>query len=72
MTVNDAARERKEGQYGYIALYQGKRWEVYASSQLDALTRAREHFKPPKSKRHLVSVHLAEIDGETVTQVITS
>ena len=58
--------------YGYIALYGGKRWELYADSQYAALQKALEHFKPPKSKRHLVTVHLAEKDGETVTQVITS
>lgn len=58
--------------YGYIALYQGQRWELYADSLLDAKNKAVEHFKPPKSKKYLVSVHLAEVDGETVTQVITS
>lgn len=58
--------------YGYIALYGGKRHELYAASSYAAQQAAIEHFKPPKSRRHLVSVHLAEIDGETVTQVITS
>jgi hypothetical protein len=58
--------------YGYIALYQDKRTELYAESQYAALVKALEFFKPPKSKRHLVSVHLAESHGETVTQVITS
>jgi hypothetical protein len=58
--------------YGYIALYQDKRTELYASSLYEAKVKALEHFKPPKSKRHLVTVHLAEADGETVTQVITN
>ena len=58
--------------YGYIALYQGRRHELYAESLYAAKVAALEYFKPPKSKRHLVSVHLAEINGETVTQVITS
>lgn len=58
--------------FGYIALYQSKRAEIYAESLYAAKMQALEHFKPPKSKRHLVSVHLAEVDGETVTQVITS
>lgn len=64
----------REGQarYGYIALYGEKRWELYASSLYAAKQAADAHFKPPKSKRHLVTVHLAEVDGETVTQVITS
>ena len=33
--------------YGYIALYGGKRWELYADSQYAALQKALEHFKPP-------------------------
>lgn len=58
--------------YGYICLYAGKRFEVHAASAYEALQQALDHFRPPKSKRHLVSVHLAEADGETVTQVITN
>ena len=58
--------------YGYIALYGDKRWELHADSQYAAKQAADAHFKPPKSKRHLVTVHLAEKDGETVTQVITN
>jgi hypothetical protein len=54
--------------YGYIALYGERRTELYAASLHEAKQKALAHFKPPKSKRHLVSVHLAEIDGETVTQ----
>ena len=57
---------------GYIALFNGQRWELYATSAYDAQQKAIAHFKPAKSRRHLVTVHLAEIDGETVTQVITS
>lgn len=58
--------------YGYIALYGDKRTEIHAGSQYAALLQAIEHFKPSKSRRHLVSVHLAEADGQPVTQVITS
>ena len=58
--------------YGYIALYQGRRHELRADSLYAAKLAAVEYFKPPKSKQHLVTVHLAEVDGETVTQVITS
>jgi hypothetical protein len=54
--------------YGYIALYGGGRTEFYADSLYGAQRKALEHFKPPKSKAHLVNVFLAEIDGETVTQ----
>lgn len=51
---------------GYIALFNGKRIEVYADTSYQALLKAREIFKPAKSKRHLVSVTLAEKDGEPV------
>ena len=57
---------------GYIALYAGKQHEVYAATSYAAHLLALAFFHPPKSKRHLVSVHLAEKGGETVTQVITS
>jgi hypothetical protein len=58
--------------YGYIALYQGRRHELHADSLYAAKLAAIEYFKPPKSKQHLVTVHLAEVNGETVTQMITS
>lgn len=45
---------------GYIALYIGKRYEVYAHTSHDAWERAVNHFKAPKGKRHLISIHLAE------------
>jgi hypothetical protein len=57
---------------GYIALCRAQRYELHAASAYAAWQRAVEHFKLPRSKRHLVTVHLAEQDGETVTQVITS
>ena len=55
--------------YGYIALYQGKRYELHAASQYAAWQAAVRHFKVKQSKAHLVTVHLAEKDGETVTHV---
>ena len=59
--------------YGYIALYGDKRHELHAGSLYEAQQQALAYFRPPKSKRHLVTVHLAEDEnGETVTQVITS
>jgi hypothetical protein len=61
-----------QGKYGYIALYQGKRHELYADSLYAAKQTAIAHFKPPKSKQHLVTVHLAEINNQTVTQTITT
>ncbi len=52
---------------GYIAFFNGKQHELYADSLLDAKEKAIEHFKPAKSKRHLVSVVLAEKNGQPVT-----
>lgn len=53
--------------FGYICLFNGKRFEVHAESQYQAQLMALDHFKPSKSKRHLVSVHLAEKpNGDTV------
>jgi hypothetical protein len=63
--------DSNDGRCGYIALYGSKRIELYADSLFAAKNKALESFRPPKSKRHLVSVHLAEKDGETVTQVIS-
>ena len=51
---------------GYVCFYDDKRWECYASSMFAAKEKAVAHFKPPKSKRHMVSVVLAEKDGKQV------
>jgi hypothetical protein len=45
---------------GYVCLYGARRFECYATTQYQAFQKALEYFKPPKSKRHLVSAHLAE------------
>ena len=52
---------------GYIAFYNGKQHELYADTLLEAKDKAIQHFKPPKSKKHMVSVMLAEKDGQQVT-----
>ncbi len=52
---------------GYIAIYNGKSVEIYAESLYQAKLKAIKELKPPKSKQHMVSVMLAELDGETVT-----
>ncbi len=58
---------------GYIALYGSQRHEIRTNAGLYAAKLlALAYFHPPKSKRHLVTVHLAEKAGDTVTQVITS
>jgi len=51
---------------GYIAFFNDKRHELYAASLWDAKQKAIAHFKPAKSKQHLVHVVLAEKDGEPV------
>lgn len=57
---------------GYIALYLGQRAELYADTAYQAQVAAVRIFNPPRRKRHLVTVELAELDGQQVTTVITS
>lgn len=57
---------------GYIALYGGKRTEIYADSLYAAKEQAVAFFTPPRSKRHLVTVHLAEKNGEQARYSMTS
>lgn len=52
---------------GYIFFYNGRQVELYAHSLSDAKLQALKHFKPPKSKEHMVHGMLAERDDETVT-----
>ena len=52
---------------GYVCFFAGKRFECYAETTGNAQQKAIEHFKPAKSKRHLVSVVLAEKNGDQVT-----
>ena len=51
---------------GYIAFYDGKQTEIFAEDRFKALEEAKKQFKPPKSKAHMVHVHLAEKGGEPV------
>ena len=51
---------------GYVCFYNGKRIELYADNLLDAKLKAIEAFKAPKSKQYLISVVLAEKDGNPV------
>jgi len=55
----------------YLGYYQGKQLEVFASTLLEAKTKALIEFMPPKSKAHLVSVHLVKVDGRQVEAIIT-
>lgn len=52
--------------HGYLGFYNGRQVEIQAESLLDAKTQAINRFKPPKSKRHMVHVYLAEKDGKEV------
>ncbi len=57
--------------HGYIAFYNGKQHEVHADTLFEAKQKAVAHFKPPKSKQHMVHVVLAEKDGQPVTHTAT-
>ena len=60
-----------DGKCGYLALYNGKQAEVWADTMLAAKTLAVAYFKPPKSRTHLVSVHLCESNGGPVVHTPT-
>lgn len=52
---------------GYIAIYKGKRIEVFAESSYKAQCKAAEQFKACKT--HMVDVYLCQrADGSAVTQ----
>jgi hypothetical protein len=53
---------------GYVALYNGKKKVIWASSLYAAKQEAISMLKIPKSKQGLLSIILAEKDGEPVTQ----
>ena len=54
---------------GYVCFFNEKRHELYARSLWDAKQQAVAFFKPKRKDEHMVSVLLAEIDGQTVTHV---
>ena len=49
----------------YIAFFQGKRKEIWAKSQWNAVQKARSELKVPKSKQGLLSVVLADVTHST-------
>ena len=51
---------------GYIAMYRGKKIEVYAPTKYDAQLKAAKEFKAKKSWE--VDVYLCEVDGKDVEQ----
>lgn len=63
-----AINERQAGDSGYIALFKGRRCEVYAKTILSARDRAAAHFKARKA--YEVVVTRAEDEaGEAVVHV---
>lgn len=53
----------------YLGYYQGKQRKIFATTLLDAKLKAMTEFNPPKSKAHLVSVHLVKVGGRQVEAV---
>jgi hypothetical protein len=56
--------------HGYIALYRGRRAEVFADTSYEAQQKAAAIFKARRAWE--VSVHLVEKGGETVTHSTSS
>ena len=54
---------------GYKAYYNSKTWDIHAESLYAAKQKAIKVICPPRSKEHMVSVVLCEVDSK---QVITS
>jgi len=52
---------------GYKAFYNKRTADIFASSLYAAKLKAIETFNAPKTKRHMVSVVLCEIDSKQVT-----
>ena len=53
---------------GYVCFYNGKRIELIADSLWEAKQKAINQFKVRKSQEHMVSVVLAEKDGDPILQ----
>lgn len=61
-----------DGDTGFVAFYNGKEAEVYANTSLQARDLAVTFFKPPKSKKHMVHVMVAERNGAPVVHSTAS
>jgi hypothetical protein len=56
----------------YACFYSGKETEISAAELYEAKLKAIDHFKPPKSKRHMISVVLIQrSDGSPVEVTLT-
>ena len=52
--------------YRYKAFYFGKTWDIHANSLYAAKVAAIKIICPPRSKEHMVSVVLCEVNGKPV------
>ena len=52
---------------GYICFYKGNQFEIHAKTTYEAQVKCAKDNKIPDSKRYLISVALAEKNGEQVT-----
>lgn len=52
--------QKQAGDSGYVYFYNGKEIALYAPNLAAAKDKAVAHFKPPKSKRHMVHGMIAE------------
>jgi hypothetical protein len=66
-TAQPAAKKK----YGYISYFGDKKHETHAETRADAHNAALAHFKPSKSKKHMVHTHLAEVDDKPVIHTAT-
>ncbi len=57
---------------GYICMFLGKRVEVIANDLWQAKQKAIQALKVPKSKQGLLSIVLAEVEGNQITHNASS
>ena len=51
---------------GYVCGYQDKKLGIYANTLFEAKKIAVTMFKPPKSKQHLISAYMAQLNVQQV------
>ncbi len=67
--MNPKINNPTDGVYGYLALYNGRKAEVWSDSLYGAKKLAVAYFKVKPKNEHQVSVHLCEKQGEQVVHV---
>jgi hypothetical protein len=64
--------QKSEGDCGYVCLYKGNQYGVYATSTYAAQTKLAKHLKVSPKKQYEISVYLAEKeDGSAYAQPTT-